>query len=127
MRSPSTFEAPKAPPKRPATSAAAAEDEEAFEYNSLAVVSPASEQTFWNIAGRLNVSVAIAPALAQGHTLRATIDGRSVNVGAATSFVLTEVYRGEHNVSVSVIDSNGREMIRSAAVRFFVQQTNVGN
>ncbi|MEL7451674.1 MAG: DUF4124 domain-containing protein [Pseudomonadota bacterium] len=128
VRSPSTFEAPKAPPKRSTASTTAAEaEEEEFQYNSLAVVSPASEQTLWNIAGRLSVSVSIAPGLAQGHTMRANIDGRSVNVGAATSFVLTEVYRGEHAVSVSVIDSTGREMIRSAPVRFFVQQTNVGN
>ena len=127
VRSPSTFESPQTQSKQSAGTDKTEEAEEAFQYNSLAVVAPASEQTFWNIAGRLTVSVAIAPGLAEGHTLRANIDGRTINVGATTNFALTEVYRGEHSVSVSVMDGNGRELIRSAPVRFFVQQTNVNN
>lgn len=95
-----------------------------FRYESLAVVAPASEETLWNIEGVLNVSLALSPALRPGHRVRVYFDGNPQPV-IGTSFRLTEVYRGAHNLQAEVLDENGELMIRSQPSRFYVQQNTV--
>lgn len=122
VRSPSTFETPKPPVRRKQE---APRQEEKFRYESLNIVQPTAEQTLWNIEGVLNVSVTLTPALRPGHKLRAHINGNTTDVGTGRSFKLNEVYRGEQNLSVSVVDAMGRELTRSPTVKFFVQQTSI--
>ena len=110
-------------------SAAPAEEDEPAEepeigYTSIEIVSPAAEETLWNIEGVLNVSVALQPALQQGHQVRAYFDGEMRPVSGA-SFQLQEVWRGVHNLQVEVVDGTGRVMIRSQPNRFYVQQNTV--
>ncbi len=93
-------------------------------YTSIEIISPGPEETLWNIEGVLNVSVALQPALQQGHQLRAYFDGEMRPV-SGTSFQLQEVWRGVHNIQVEVVDSTGRMMIRSQPNRFYVQQNTV--
>ncbi len=93
-------------------------------YDSLEVVSPAAEQTLWNIEATLNVSLALSPALQSGHRLRVYFDGTPQEVGGL-SFQLQEVYRGEHNLQAEVVDQAGNVLIRSQPSRFYVQQTSV--
>lgn len=93
-------------------------------YDSLQVVSPAAEQTLWNIEATLNVSLALSPALQSGHRLRVYFDGAPLEV-AGPSFQLQEVYRGEHNLQAEVVDQAGKVLIRSQPSRFYVQQTSV--
>jgi len=116
----------RAPPASASASAdePAAEDEP-FSYESVAISSPASEETLWNIEGILNVSVAVSPGLQSGHQVRVYFDGEARMV-SGTSFQIEEVYRGVHNIQAEIIDSTGRLMIRSETVRFYVQQNRVG-
>jgi hypothetical protein len=97
---------------------------EAFQYESLAVASPAAEQTLWNIEGVLNVSLALSPALRPGHQVRVYFDGQLQEV-SGLSFQLQQVYRGTHNLQAEVLDETGRLMIRSQPSRFYVQQTSI--
>ena len=97
----------------------------AFRYESISVAVPGAEETLWNIEGTLNVTVQVEPPLQSGHQVRAYFDGESRTVGS-TSFTITEVYRGVHNLQVEVIDSTGKLMIRSVTNRFYVQQNTVG-
>ena len=116
-------------PRRAAPAAASAADERqepAAGYDSLEVVSPAAEETLWNIGGVLNVSLDVQPTLQQGHQLRVYFDGTPQLVNG-TQFQLQEVYRGTHNLQVEVIDANGQLMIRSQPIRFYVQQTTIVN
>ena len=99
-------------------------DTSAFSYNSLAVTSPAAEQTLWNIEATLSVSLALSPALQSGHRVRVYFDGTPQEV-AGLSFQLQEVYRGEHNLQAEVVDQAGNVLIRSQPSRFYVQQTSV--
>jgi len=93
-------------------------------YTSLAVVSPAAEQTLWNIEATLSVSLALSPALQSGHRVRVYYDGTPQEV-AGLSFQLQEVYRGAHNLQAEVVDEAGKVLIRSQPSRFYVQQTSV--
>lgn len=110
--------------KPDAARSAAAEQNKPFRYESLSVASPASEETLWNIEGELNVTLALTPALQPGHQVRVYFDGNPRPV-AGTSFQLTEVYRGEHNLQAEILDASGTLMIRSVPSRFYVQQNTV--
>ena len=97
---------------------------EAFSYESLAVASPAAEETLWNIEAVLNVSLALSPALRPGHQVRVYYDGNARQV-PGLNFQLQEVYRGAHNLQAEVLGENGQLMIRSEPIRFYVQQTSI--
>ncbi len=96
----------------------------AFRYESISIDVPGAEETLWNIAGILNVTVDVNPPLQSGHQVRAHFDGEVRTVGG-TSFTIDEVYRGVHNLQVEVVDSTGKLMIRSVTNRFYVQQNTV--
>jgi hypothetical protein len=105
---------------------ATGEQQRTVGYDSLAVASPAAEETLWNIGGVLNVSLNLQPALQLGHQLRVYFDGVPQEV-SGTQFQLQEVYRGAHNLQAEVLDENGQLMIRSEPIRFYVQQTTIVN
>lgn len=117
-------------PRQPAVSPVAdepAEPEPEDEgYQSLEITSPGAEQVLWNIAGTLDVSLDLQPALRPAHQVRVYFDGepRIVN---GTSFQIGEVFRGTHNIQVEVVDATGQLMIRSQTHRFYVQQTSILN
>lgn len=125
-----TYEAP-ADLQSPATGPALQPDEqdEPARYTRLSIVSPASGETLWNIGGQLNVELAVEPAIRGGHALRLHLNG--VPVGgvpeAQTQFTIGGVYRGEHTLRASIVDEQGRELVSSGAVVFYVQQTSLLN
>jgi hypothetical protein len=93
-------------------------------YTSIEIVSPAAEETLWNIETVLNVDLDLVPSLKPGHQLRVYYDGMP-QLRSTPSFQLTEVYRGVHNLQAEVIDSTGKLLIRSRPSRFYVQQNTV--
>ena len=113
---------------RPVAPARPADDQQAapaaFNYESIAVASPAAEETLWNIEGVLNVNVALQPALQDGHQVRVYFDGNARMVDS-TSFQIEEVWRGVHNLQAEVVDATGKLMIRSVPNRFYVQQNTI--
>jgi len=97
-------------------------------YQSIEVVSPAEQETLWNIGTNLPVQVRFQPSLQPGHHYDLLYDGerRNLNTAAART-TLPDVYRGEHTLQVVVLDSAGMEVMRSPARVFFVQQTSTLN
>ena len=102
----------------------AAEPAAPFRYESLEVASPGPEETLWNIEGTLNVTLALTPALRQGHQIRVYFDGNP-RIVDGTNFQIDEVWRGVHNLQAEVLDETGNMMIRSRTNRFYVQQNTV--
>jgi hypothetical protein len=122
--------APTPAPRSTATSSAAAATATetaptAFKYESLTFISPAAEETLWNIESILNVSLSVEPALQAGHQIRVYFNGEPRMV-SGTSFQIEEVYRGIHNLQAEIVDQTGKLMIRSRANRFYVQQNAIG-
>ena len=95
-----------------------------FTYLSLSFSAPVAEETLWNIGGVLNVSISLQPALRSGDKLTLYFDGEAREI-RTTSFQLEEVWRGEHNLQAEVVDADGKLMIRSEPMRFYVQQTSI--
>lgn len=110
-----------------ATSAPAADEEsEAVGYSVLDIVSPMPEETLHNIEGNLSVRIATNPALQVGHRIDAILDGAYRQLGVRSlDLTLGEVYRGEHTLQVVIVDAEGTELKRSAAVTFYVRQTSI--
>ncbi len=122
------------PPARPAPAAAPAASTAStantraaapFSYTSLSVSSPAAEETLWNIGGTLTVNLSLQPSLRSGDRVRLYFDGEPTETQLTLGFQIEEVWRGGHNLQAEVIDANGKVMIRSEPMRFFVQQTTV--
>jgi hypothetical protein len=97
-------------------------------YQSIEVVSPAEQETLWNIGTNLPVQVRFQPGLMPGHRYDLLLDGQRRNVNTvAPGVTLQDVFRGEHTLQVVVLDSAGAEIMRSPARVFFVQQTSTQN
>jgi hypothetical protein len=97
-------------------------------YRTLAIVSPAANETLWSIGATLNVQIEIEPRLQTGHRLDVALDGQRRNLNAtALQLSLPEVFRGIHTLEALVVDTRGNEIARSAPVSFIVQQTSILN
>jgi hypothetical protein len=117
----STARAPQAPSGDGEPAAAEA-------YRSIQVASPADRETLWNIGTALPVQVLFEPALQTGHRYDLVYDGQRRGLSSVSpSVTLPDVFRGEHTLQVIVFDTAGKEVARSPARTFFVQQTSVLN
>jgi hypothetical protein len=117
-----------APVPAPAPAPAPADTAAAQPYRTIAITSPVQQETLWNTAGILNVEIDLAPALRPGHVIDVYLDGERRNLNTtSTRVTLPEVWRGVHTLQAIVLDASGRELTRSLAVTFMVQQTSIQN
>ena len=124
-----TFSVPSAPAVAASTNVTAtvASSKEVVRYESMEIVSPATEETIWNTGGEVTVSVALEPGLQTGHQIRLYIDGKPLpNLQPnSSSLQISEVFRGEHQLRAEVRDQNGDVLITAQPTTFFYQQTSV--
>lgn len=108
--------------EQPAATSAAA-------YDTFEIVSPTQEESIWNTGGVITVSVSPSPALKLGHSLRIYYDGKPIEANSprATSVQLSEVHRGEHQISAEILDVTGRVLQQAAPVTFFYRQSSAKN
>lgn len=110
-------------PQRPANAEATGSAVRVERYRSLGIVQPAAGATVRSNEGRVPVSLALQPALQQGHAIRLLLDGRAIG-GSFDSLAieLAGIDRGTHSLQAGVIDASGRPLIESAAVRFTLRK-----
>ncbi len=97
-------------------------------YDSLTIQVPGQDETLWNIAGQLDVAVALQPPLQAGHRVQLLLDGRPVAElePGTTRTRLSDVYRGQHTLQGTIQDESGATLMQSAPVTFYVQQSALG-
>ena len=85
---------------------------------SVSIMSPTPDQTLRRDDRLLPVSVRMNQPLPQGHGLLYLLDGtaRNAEPTRALNFTFAGVERGEHLVAVATVDTNGREIARTAPV-----------
>lgn len=111
------IEAPQA--SRPPTSGGSSSSSSAVPRDlSVSIVSPTPDQTFRGDDRRLAVSVSLSADLPEGFGLFYLLDGSPQNRAATRqqSYTLSEVERGEHLVSVILVNARGTEVSRAGPV-----------
>ncbi|MFL2546471.1 MAG: DUF4124 domain-containing protein [Candidatus Rariloculaceae bacterium] len=117
-----------APQPAPDAAAEAEESNPADSYSAFNIVQPTHQETLWNIAGIINVTLEIEPDVQTGHRVGVYMDGAMVDVTTTgEQLVLTDVVRGQHTLQAVLLDADGGEVLRSLAVTFMVQQTSLLN
>ncbi|MDJ0877543.1 MAG: DUF4124 domain-containing protein [Halieaceae bacterium] len=104
-----------APPPKPAD-----EQDESGGYQ-VAITAPANETIIPRGPGNFSVSATVSPSLGRDHMLQLMMDGQPrEEPQTSTSWALTNVFRGEHNITVTVIDKEGKTLATSEPVKVFV-------
>ena len=94
-------------------------------YEHFTLSSPANDATVRNNLGTVQITTVLTPALmsAQGHSIQYYLDGLAY--GAAvnrTTLTLTNVDRGEHQLSASVLDASGNVLISTTETTVFIKR-----
>jgi hypothetical protein len=82
------------------------------------ITQPQPDAVLTQFGGRFTVGVAISPALSAGQNLNYYLDGTLQNRAPtpSTSLSFTGADKGDHMISVAVVDDSGRELSRSEPV-----------
>lgn len=92
----------------------------------VAITAPANETTIPMGPGNFSVSGVVRPSLSAGHRLQLYVDGVAWGEPqAAPSWGLTNVFRGAHDITIAVVDSEGAHLAVSEAVRVYVLRPSV--
>ena len=116
-----TYQAPAVP--SPAEDAAV--KEAPFRYTSFAIERPRSEEALRQNVGNVDVEMLLKPPLQESmaHSIVVFVDGMPVLKNETSSRVqLTNIDRGRHTLQASVVDADGKELIRAAPVAFDLQR-----
>lgn len=86
----------------------------------VTVTSPAPDQTYRDPGASITVAASVTPELAEGEALMFYVDGAPAGSAGSGSngITLSGLERGEHSVAAAVVNAEGRELARSAPVRF---------
>lgn len=91
-------------------------------YKSVAIASPANEQTLRNVQG-IAVTVSVTPALRGGDKIQLYYDGAAYGTPQSGSqFMITDAERGAHNLAAAIIDASGKQVMRSSPSVFFLHR-----
>jgi hypothetical protein len=97
-------------------------------YTLFAITNPKDDEGVRANDGNVTVSLALQPALARGHRIQLTVDGRPLpQSGTSLSVTLVNMDRGTHAVSASVVDAGGQPVATTSSVTFHVLRVAVGH
>lgn len=115
-----------APTPMPRPTPASDSTEEAAETARAVITSPANETTIAMGPGNFSVSASVEPALQVGQSLQLNMDGSPHGEPQQSGgWDLTNVFRGAHDLTVSVLDNEGKVLTTSAPVRVYVLRPSV--
>ncbi|HZP12958.1 MAG TPA: DUF4124 domain-containing protein [Nevskiaceae bacterium] len=87
------------------------------------ITQPLADALLAQAGGKFTVNVNVLPALAAGQSLNYYLDGELQNRAptASTAFLYQGADKGDHMISVAVVDDAGRELSRSEPVIVHLQ------
>lgn len=92
-------------------------------YEVLRIVIPEPDATIIDQAGNLIITASSDPGLHPGHSYRLIVDGQANGKpGRSPVFPLENVDRGTHQISVEIIDSQGRIVERTPSQPFHMKR-----
>lgn len=112
------------PPKARSFKLSPAEDiSKKFNYTKLAIAKPENDSTIHGGDGNVNITVTLEPELNENDVIVLSMDGKEMLSGRAPQFLLGNVDRGTHTISVVVKNEVDKVLKRSAKVIFHVRRT----
>jgi hypothetical protein len=113
---------PTPPPPEPITS----EQETAAPAYEVSITAPANETSIPMGPGNFSVSVAVQPALRRYDGLQLFMDGTPWGGPQLDPmWDLTNVFRGQHDITVGVVNKDGETLAMSPPVRVFVHRPSI--
>lgn len=94
------------------------DDAERVAYTEFKISSPNAGDTLRSNNGALTVSISLKPALQAGDEITLYIDSKQAASGAALSFSVSELDRGEHSVFAVLNDAKGNIIKNTDPVSF---------
>ncbi|WP_252271813.1 DUF4124 domain-containing protein [Pseudomonas subflava] len=92
-------------------------------YQVLRILVPEPDATLREMSGDLIVSATSEPALHAGHSFRLIMDGQPASeAGRSPVFPLKNVDRGTHQISVEIVDAQGRIVERTPSQPFHMKR-----
>ena len=123
LQAPTTYTAAPVPAATSSSSSSSA----AFSYTNVEIWKPSAELTIANTVGVVSVAARVEPQLNSEHHLALYMDGRLIPgfPPQGMEYEITEVERGEHSLTLAVLDAKGNQITLSSPVRFYVQQPSI--
>jgi hypothetical protein len=103
------------------------EQEERQTYQQISFNAPADEQAFWSGSGNIEFSVSSEPPLMRGHMYQISLDGQIVGQSRSGTVAVQNVFRGTHEATVSVVNSEGQPVQTGEAITFTLHRPSVLN
>lgn len=98
-------------------------EEEAAQPYTVTITNPADETSFPMGPGNFSVSVRVSPALQKYQGLQLFVDGEAWGSPQRdTLWDLTNVFRGQHDITVAVVNNAGETIAMSDPVRVYVHR-----
>ncbi len=93
-------------------------------YRSISIVSPENGGTVRSSPGNVPVFIALAPVLHDGDYMKVILDGKTGSKKyRKTAITLNNVSRGEHRIAVAVYAKDGKKLLQSETLTFFLHRT----
>ena len=95
-------------------------------YSRFEFLRPEPEQGIRANDGRVDVQMALEPALRDGHRLQVSLDGETLRGDAPPSFSIPGMERGTHTLAATIRDAGGDVLARAGPVTFHVLRVHLG-
>ena len=93
---------------------------------TVSITQPENEATVRDNTGSVYISGRISPRFQRGFRVRLLFDGKPHGEPQNSAvFVLRDVYRGEHNVQIELLDQNGKLIATSPLTTFYMHRTRI--
>ncbi|PWQ98810.1 DUF4124 domain-containing protein [Leucothrix arctica] len=96
-------------------------------YEQLNVIAPKQSQAIRANDGDVSVALSFSPKLRPGDKIVFNLDGKEVLTGTSKVANMTNLDRGSHTLTVSIINRLSRKLISSEAIKFVVLRSTTLN
>jgi len=118
------------PPVTPSAISKKAKSVETAVYEDFVFLTPEDDATIRNNQGIINAELKLTPALRGklNHRVQFYLDGEAYGEpGSSIRTVMSDVERGEHSLTASVLDANGDTLISTAPVIVHLHRESIYN
>lgn len=102
-------------------------EQEGAAYDSVTFVSPGNDEAFHSGSGDVEFAVTSSPSLKGNHKYEVTLDGQPVGQSESGTVMVRNVYRGTHDATVNIVDSNGVTIKSGETITFTIHRPSVNN